>query len=238
MFQGKLVTAVLLAGGSGSRFGGAKNKVYVEANGLPILEYSRRVLDASPLVDELVFVVRAGEENEIQKFLTRTRKPVQMVLGGDTRQESVYHALKAAKGQIVLIQDGARPMLMERYIRDCIEQMAFYPGVTVAVRSKDTIKLSNAEGVVIGTTRRADTWIVQTPQCFQKELLLSAHEKEQGNLEITDDCMLLELAGLPVKLVEGAYSNIKVTTGEDLALAERFLDLQGREGKESDHGEK
>ncbi|WP_434309670.1 2-C-methyl-D-erythritol 4-phosphate cytidylyltransferase [Hominifimenecus sp. rT4P-3] len=238
MFQEKRVTAVLLAGGSGSRFGGAKNKVYVEANGLPILEYSRRALEASPLVDELVIVVRKEDEKEIQKFLIRTKKPVQMVLGGATRQESVYHALKAAGGEIVLIQDGARPMLTERYIRDCIEQMAFYPGATIAVRSKDTIKLSNTEGIVVSTTRRADTWIVQTPQCFQKEVLLSAHEKERGNLEITDDCMLLELAGLPVKLVEGEYSNIKVTTGEDLALAERFLELQAGEGEEQDHGKK
>lgn len=228
MFQEKKVTAVLLAGGSGTRFGGEKNKVYVEACGVPVLEYSRRVLEDSPLVDELIFVARAGEEEEIQPYLDRSGKPARFVLGGDTRQESVYHALLAAAGEIVLIQDGARPMLTERYVRECVETMALYPGVTVGVRSKDTIKLADSSGLVKCTTRRADTWMIQTPQCFLRDVLLASHEKERGNPEITDDCMLLERAGLPVKLIEGDYTNIKVTTAEDLALVERFLELRDR----------
>ncbi len=223
MFQGKRVTAVLLAGGSGSRFGGSRNKVYVPAAGKPLLEYSRQVLDESPLVDDLILVSRPEDAEEIRELAARCRKPVQQIAGGATRQESVYHALAADCGEIVLIQDGARPMLKPRYVQECVAAMAVCPGATVAVRSKDTIKLADADGMVRCTTRRADTWLTQTPQCFLRDVLLEGHRQAGKDPEITDDCMLLERMGQPVKLVEGDYTNIKVTTAEDLILAESFL---------------
>ena len=223
MFQGKRVTAVLLAGGSGSRFGGSRNKVYVPVAGKPLLEYSRQVLDESPLVDDLILVSRPEDAEEIRELVARCRKPVKQIAGGATRQESVYHALTADCGEIVLIQDGARPMLKPRYVQECVAAMAVCPGATVAVRSKDTIKLADADGMVRCTTRRADTWLTQTPQCFLRDVLLEGHRQAGKDPEITDDCMLLERMGQPVKLVEGDYTNIKVTTAEDLILAESFL---------------
>ena len=223
MIQGKPVTAVLLAGGSGSRFGAGRNKVYVPLLGKPMLRYSWEVLEESPLVDQLILVIRPEDRADALAVTAGSRKPVRLAEGGETRQESVLHALADAQGELVLIQDGARPLLKPRYVTECLEAMERFPGAAVAVRSKDTVKLADAAGVVVQTTRRADTWIVQTPQCFHREALLEGHRLAAGDPEITDDCMLLERMGRPVKLVEGDYTNIKVTTAEDRILAELFL---------------
>lgn len=222
MFQDKMVTAILLAGGSGTRFGGGLNKVYREAGGKPILQYSLEVLDAHPLVDELVLVVKPEEREMAEEW--NGRKPVIYTAGGATRQESVYHGLLASHGQLVLIHDSARPLIRPLYITACLEAMEEWPGVSIAVPSKDTVKLTDDRGQVMKTTRRANTWLIQTPQCFHRDILLAAHEAHRDNPEITDDCMLLEAAGQPVKLLEGDYTNIKVTTAEDLELVIRFLE--------------
>lgn len=221
MFQDKMVTAVLLAGGSGNRFGGEMNKVYREAGGKPILQYSLEVLDAHPLVDELVLVVKGSERAMTEEW--SGRKPVLYTAGGTTRQESVYQGLLASHGELVLIHDGARPLIRPSYITDCLEAMTEWPGVSIAVRSKDTVKRTDDYGQVVETTKRANTWLAQTPQCFRRDILLAAHKAHGDNPEITDDCMLLEAAGQPVKLLEGDYTNIKVTTAEDLDLAVQYL---------------
>jgi len=221
MYQNKMVTAVLLAGGSGTRFGGEMNKVYREAGGKPILQYSLEVLDAHPLIDELVLVVKRTEREMTEEW--RGRKPLLYTAGGTTRKESVYQGLLASHGELVLIHDGARPLIRPSYITDCLEAMTEWPGVSIAVRSKDTVKLTEDNGQVVETTKRANTWLVQTPQCFHRDILLAAHEAHRDNPEITDDCMLLEAAGQPVKLLEGDYTNIKVTTAEDLDLAVQYL---------------
>lgn len=130
--------------------------------------------------------------------------------------ESVYNALKETSSDIVIIHDGARPNIKEEYIEKCLEQMQEFKGVTVAVKSKDTIKICDDNGVVIETTKRANTYLIQTPQCFERKTLLNLHEKFKGDEEITDDCMVLEKGGYKIKVVEGDYENIKVTTFDDL----------------------
>ncbi|MCD8148578.1 MAG: 2-C-methyl-D-erythritol 4-phosphate cytidylyltransferase, partial [Clostridiales bacterium] len=164
----------------------------------------------------------AGSEG-IQK----EAKPVTYTVGGVTRAESVRRGLAASAGEIVLIHDGARPMIRDSYVTHCVEAMADFPGATMAVRSKDTIKLGDDRDVVTATTERPHTWVVQTPQCFRRKVLEEAHERYGSDPGITDDCMLLELCGQDVKLVEGDYTNIKVTTPEDLTLAEAFLRRMG-----------
>ena len=226
MTAGKKVTAVLLAGGSGTRFGADGNKVYVNACGKPILQYSVDVLEGHPGIDERILVVKDGEQ-ELAGQLALT-KPWKLVTGGETRQESVRHGILAAEGEIVLIHDSARPLIRSVYVSRCLEAVETVPGCTVAVRSKDTVKLGDEEDLVVQTTERARTWIIQTPQCFRRDVLLAAHERFRGRADITDDCMLLELSGEPVRLVEGEYTNIKVTTPEDLSLAESFLRVRER----------
>ena len=213
--------AILLAGGSGSRFGADRNKVYVEALGQPLMAYSLAVFSAHPLVDEVILVAREGEKEMLESF--PCGKPCHVVIGGSTRQESVLHGLMATDAAYVLIHDGARPLVQPFMIDRCLQAMRECHGATIAVRSKDTIKLADENDFVTMTTKRANTWIIQTPQCFDREVLLDAHMKFGSDPDLTDDCMLLERAGEPVRLLEGDYTNIKVTTPEDLTLAESFL---------------
>ena len=227
MYNNKKVTALLLAGGSGTRFGANGNKVYVEILGKPILQYSLEVLANHPMVDQCILVVKKGEEEIAREIVAGANladsSKIAYAEGGATRQESVYHGLCASDGDIVLIHDSARPMIRPSYIDACLASMDRVPGSTIAVRSKDTIKLSDENGLVVQTTVRANTWVVQTPQCFDLKILKAAHETYKDAPGITDDCSILELAGEPVQLLEGDYTNIKVTTPEDRELAEAFL---------------
>ena len=157
---------------------------------------------------------------------TNTTKPIKLVEGGKTRQESVYNCITKTKAEIVIIHDGARPLIKQEYINKCLDEMKKYNGATIAVKSKDTIKISDDNGIVINTTERRNTWIIQTPQCFEKEILLEAHKKFKDNEDITDDCMLLELLGDKVKLIEGDYTNIKVTTRRRYKPGKRILKLR------------
>ena len=148
-----------------------------------------------------------------------------MVLGGNSRLESVYNCITNTNSKFVIIHDAARPMIRQEYINKCIENVLFYPGVTVGVKSKDTIKISNKDNIVKTTTNRDNTWIIQTPQCFDRDILLKVHEKNRFK-NITDDCMLLEKNKYPVKILEGGYTNIKVTTYEDIKILNEFLCLK------------
>lgn len=247
MFRGRKVTGILLAGGSGSRFGGSVNKVYQTLDGRPVLYYSLAVMDKCPVIDDIVIVCRMQEE-ETPRAIVRdygTEKPVRFVHGGSTRQESVHNALESGCGQMVVIHDGARPFIQDGHIIRCLEALDItavddgdgreggfnesgdktgsVQGSAVAVRAKDTIKLTDANGLVEETVPRERAWQVQTPQCFLTAPLMAAHERFWDVQGITDDCMLIEKAGGRIRLTEGDYRNIKITTPEDMILAESIL---------------
>ncbi len=219
----KSVTAIIVAAGNSTRFGQGKNKNLFNVNEKPIISYSIEVFDKSSRINDIILVIKPEEreyfENIVQNIkLTKTLK---YVYGGQTRMESVYHALQETSSDIVIIHDGARPRIKEEYIDRCLNQMKDFKGVTVAVKSKDTIKICDDSGVVMETTKRANTYLIQTPQCFERETLLKLHKKFQGDESITDDCMVLEKGGYKIKVVEGDYTNIKVTTFDDLHLVEK-----------------
>ena len=123
---------------------------------------------------------------------------------------------------IVIIHDGARPFVTQKMINDCLSFINQYPGVAVGVKAKDTIKVTDEEGVVVYSTNRSTTWQIQTPQCFDKEVLWNLH-KEYLEEDATDDCMLLEQKHRRVKIIEGSYYNIKITTPEDMEVARVFV---------------
>ena len=150
-------------------------------------------------------------------------KPVQLIEGGKERKDSVYHCIQKTDADIVIIHDGARPMVKQAYINQCLESMKEFKGATLGVRSKDTIKITDENNVIVSTTKRSNTWLIQTPQCFDRKILLSLHEKYQ-NFPVTDDCMLLEKDGYLVKVIEGDYTNIKITTYEDLEIVKKFME--------------
>ncbi len=223
-----MVSGIILAGGSSTRYGTGENKTLVELLGRPVLEYSLRVFLGSPAVDEVILAARAGEEATLRALAESLspEKPVTVVTGGKDRAESVQNALTAAKGERVLIHDGARPLVTKELLEDCLAALAQADGAAVAVASPDTVKLTGADGYVERSTDRSRTYLIQTPQAFYREELLALHRAlgdgpERG--QITDDCMLLERVGRRVKLVPGSCRNLKITTPEDRELAEFYL---------------
>lgn len=220
-----MVSGIIAAGGSSTRFGTGQNKTLCLLAGRPVLAYSLRTFLASPAVDEVILVARSGEEQAVRALAQSLapQKPVAVVTGGADRVASVQKGLAAAKGEIVLIHDGARPFVTEKMITDCLAALEGADGVTAAIPSRDTVKLADGRGNVIATTCRRETFLVQTPQAFYRDQLLRLHRTLSDRDTITDDCMLLERAGLRVKLVAGSERNLKITTPNDLLLAEFYL---------------
>lgn len=220
--ENKTVTAIIVAAGNSTRFGQGKNKNLFKINEKPIISYSIETFDKSTKINDIILVIKPDEKEYFEGIVKNInlKKELKYVNGGSTRMESVYNALKVTNSDIVIIHDGARPRIREEYIDKCLEQMGEFKGTTVAVKAKDTIKICDDNGVVLETTKRANTYLIQTPQCFERETLLNLHEKFKGDEEITDDCMVLEKGGYKIKVVEGDYTNIKVTTFDDLHLVE------------------
>ena len=224
MIQSKTVTAVILVAGNSTRFGQNRNKNFELVNGKSILSYSINAFSKNDYIDNIIIVIRQADREAVEEIIKQEKicKEINIVIGGNSRQESVHNAIKCATSDIVIIHDGARPGVKQEYINKCIEMVEEFKGVTIGVKSKDTIKITDDDGVVINSTKRSNTWIIQTPQCFDKGVLLDLHEKYK-NEEVTDDCMLLEKGGYKVKIIEGEYTNIKITTYEDINIVEEWL---------------
>lgn len=225
-----MVSGIILAGGSSTRYGTGENKTLVELCGRQVLEYSLQVFLQSPLLEEVILAAKAGEETLLRELAATFCPPktVRVVTGGADRADSVKNALEAARGETVLIHDGARPLVTPEMIKDCLTALEEADGATVAVPSCDTVKLADSNGYVTTTTERSKTWLIQTPQAFRREELLALHRSITERETVTDDCMLLERAGRRVKLVMGSYRNLKITTPEDRELAEFYLEKRNR----------
>ena len=180
-------------------------------------------------IDNIIVVLPEDEvkyfkENILKKYELRINK---IVIGGKERQDSVYNALKSLKNSstdIVLIHDGARPFISERIINEGIKFAEIYGAAAPGVMPKDTIKVKNEKNFSVDTPNRANLVSIQTPQVFKFDEILECHEKIRYNGEkVTDDTMVVEKYGYSVYLYDGEYTNIKVTTPEDLILAERLI---------------
>jgi 2-C-methyl-D-erythritol 4-phosphate cytidylyltransferase len=223
-------TAVIIpAAGTGSRMNRAVAKQYLPIGGRPILARTLRALAGIMLIDEIFLVLDVKEfdyfEKEIMPFCGN-RKPNKIVKGGSTRQESVYNGLKAAGNgfDIILIHDAVRPFIDEQTVLEIIAQAASHGAAAAAGPVTDTIKKADEEGFIIKTVPREHLWAVQTPQGFSREVILRAHKKasEEG-FQGTDDASLVERLGKKVKIVECSRWNLKITTAEDLVVAEGIL---------------
>lgn len=221
----KKVTAIILAAGNSVRYGQNRNKNLEVVNNQTILEYSLNEFNKNKKIDDIIIATKKSDLEDINKIIykNRSNKPIKTVIGGSTRQESVYNSINSTDSNIVIIHDAARPMIKQEYIDNCINEMDNFKGVTIGVKSKDTIKIASDNGIIEQTTNRANTWIIQTPQCFDRLSLLEAHDKFKNDPDITDDCMILERNNEKVKIISGDYSNIKLTTFDDLNLVNEFL---------------
>jgi 2-C-methyl-D-erythritol 4-phosphate cytidylyltransferase len=208
--------------------------------GLPVVARTISVFEQSPLIDAIYLVIPAEEIPYCQKHVVEAcgfRKIAAIVPGGKERQNSVMNGLKAMRGyvsddDIVLIHDGVRPLVTEDMLRKSIATAVLHDGALVAVPVKDTIKTVLGD-IVTGTPPRESLWQAQTPQSFRFGKIFSAHlSAESDGFSGTDDASLIERAGGEVHIIRGDYRNIKITTPEDLVLAEAFLSGMERERNE------
>ena len=220
-----MLSAIVLAAGKGKRFGLKVPKVFSNLGGKPVISFSLSVLNRHPKVNEIIVVASAESKKKLEEVIRKYRinKVQKIVLGGKERQDSVLSGLRSISrdADYVLIHDGARPFIdADMVSRLCLA--AKKTGASIAaVKVKNTIKEARNQ-VVVSTLRRDNLWEVQTPQVFRKEIILKAYGS-MGHLEVTDDAMLVERIGIAVRVSQGSYSNIKITTPEDLITAGTIL---------------
>ena len=226
------VTAIVLAAGKGSRMNSDIPKQYLTLLGKPVLFYSLQAFEKSN-VDNIILVTGSGEREYCKKEIIekyQIKKVTHIVEGGAERYHSVYNGLLAAKGtSYVLIHDGARPLISVDIINNVVKKVSLTNACVVGMPVKDTIQLTDEKNRIASTPVRSRTWMAQTPQCFSYDLAFSSYSKaiESRDNSITDDAMVVQRYGMAeVVMVEGSYENIKVTTPEDIAVAECFLKMR------------
>ena len=219
-----MTTAIVLAAGRGTRMGTDIPKQFLEIGGVPMIAVSLKVFEESSVIDEILLVTSRDymdycREEIVEKYGFRKVKAV--IEGGAERYDSVWNALLACpETDYVFIHDGARPYVTEEILLRAFETVKEYGTAVVGMPSKDTVKIADEEGFVQDTPERSRVWTIQTPQAFSYKLIRRANEllRESGGMRgVTDDAMIVERSGLArVRLVEGSYANIKITTPEDL----------------------
>jgi 2-C-methyl-D-erythritol 4-phosphate cytidylyltransferase len=229
-------TAIVLAAGAGRRIGGSTSKVFLPLAGRPLLLRTLDRMFSARSIEQVVLVVAANEVARCETLLradTALRgRPFILQIGGATRQQSAKRGLEkiGADTDIVIIHDGARPLVSSSLIDRCVEAAADKGAVVVGLPVRDTIKMVSEDRWIQSTPERRGLWEIQTPQVFRRELIVEAHERaERDGVEVTDDAMLVERLGKPVYIVDGERTNLKITVPEDVWLAESLI----REGRVS-----
>ncbi len=214
----KTISAIIVAAGKSTRMG--QNKILMKIMGKSVLVHTVGAIEKADICDETIVV--ASEENipafreELKEF-----ENITIVAGGKTRGESVYNGIMEAKGDFVLIHDGARPLVSQEIIKNTVETALKTGAAAAGVAPKDTIKVVSKEKVIESTVDRKCAILIQTPQVFGREMIKDAYEK--FGFDETDDCALVEKAGGKISVTEGSYENIKITTPEDIFTATRIL---------------
>ncbi|MBC8413236.1 MAG: 2-C-methyl-D-erythritol 4-phosphate cytidylyltransferase [Nitrospira sp.] len=228
------IVAIVPAAGTGKRFGQENLKTYFDIEGIPLLVHTLKSLQAQVLINQIILSVRS-EDIEHCRALTKQHelhKVTQIVPGGNERQDSIYNALQelkcpegiSRKDIVVLIHDGARPIIPGHTIESLLEGIKGVEGAIPGVTARDTLKTVDSEGIVISTVNRESFRAIQTPQAFRLETILSAYETAGAeSFYATDDAALVEKAGGRVRVITGSPLNIKVTTPEDIGLVTYLL---------------
>lgn len=233
----KRVAAVVLAAGKGKRMQSTVQKQFLLLDGKPLLWYSLKAFEDSPAGDIILVTGEEDVEYCRKEIVERYgfQKVRAIVPGGKERYHSVYEGLKALKERLgygkkdyVMIHDGARPFVDAAMIERVMKAAERYGACVAGMPSKDTVKLSDNDGFAVQTPERRRVWTIQTPQTFSYSLIKDAYDKMMSREEyqqgVTDDAMVVEsMTDCRVRLTEGSYRNIKVTTPEDMAVAEAFL---------------
>ncbi len=222
----KFVSAVIVSAGNSTRMGGI-NKQFLEIDGVPVIAHSIKAFQESDLIDEIVIVTRYEDIKTINELVRKYgfSKVNSVVCGGETRQKSVLNGIDCIsdKADFIAIHDGARPLVTEKVIKNTLEVAIKTGAATTGVNVIDTIKCVDDNSVILSTPDRAFLRAVQTPQIFNKTLYLDAVSKVENSDDFTDDCKLIEAFGHKVTIVDGDYANIKITTPNDVIVAQAYF---------------
>lgn len=222
---------VIVAAGTGSRMNMGINKQFIKLEGKEIIAYTIEKFYNNSNIEDIVVVVKEDESEFFKKEILDKYnfKNVKIAYGGKERQDSVYNGLKLLdeKCDVVLIHDGARPFVSDKIIDKSIEEAKEHKAIVVGVPVKDTIKVIDNDKNIVDTPNRSVLWAVQTPQTFDYNILIDAYKDAFKNKFYgTDDAVLVERIGYKVKMLEGSYNNIKITTQEDLSVGSQILRVQ------------
>ena len=250
----KRCTAVVLAAGTGSRMKSDVAKQFMLLKGHPLVYYSLKAVEDSAIIDDCIVVTGKSDVAYVQQEIVEKyafHKVAAVISGGKERYHSVSNALEAIRqgaleipnsDGFIFIHDGVRPMLTEAILQDTYEAVQECHACVTATPSKDTVKLVDEQGYAVETPQRRRVWNVQTPQVFDASLIMDAYaqlmqalpELEQAGVPVTDDASVVErFTDIPVKLVQGSYENIKITTPEDIPVAEVFLNKMHKMSEET-----
>ncbi len=227
-----MVSAVIVAAGKGLRMNHSVPKQYLLIAGRPVLGHTLLVFDASERIDEVFVVISKEDFGFCRDTLIpplNLKKKINLVSGGTERQDSVYNGLRALspKTDTVVIHDGVRPFVGPEELAACISGVEETGACILGIPVSDTLKHVGKTGRIEKTLARDNIWLAQTPQVFKYELILKAHETaRRDGFRGTDDALLVERLGINVKIIPGSKTNIKITTPQDLALAEAILTLE------------
>lgn len=224
----RFVTAIIVAAGESTRMGNGINKQMMSINGKPVLAHAVEAFDKSNLINSIVIVARKSDYKNIQKMVDDCKfvKVSTIVEGGDYRQQSVFNGVEAAPKASThfAIHDAARALIEPELINKVVLDAISHKAAILGVRVKDSIKLIDEKSFIKGSVNRNFIYLAQTPQVFEKTIYLDAMKKAQRDDKIySDDCQLIEKLNLPVFMTIGSYDNIKITTAEDIPVAENIL---------------
>lgn len=213
------------AAGSGKRMGADYNKLLLQVRSQSLIAWTLLAAEAASAISWIGIISQPQDWEQFKAIMTdlKLTKPIEFIPGGSTRQESVYNGLQAlpTDAKQVLIHDGARCLVTPNLLNECAKAILDCPALIAAIPVKDTIKIVDKSGIIQSTPERKQLWAAQTPQGFDVKLLKQCHaEGVRQGWEVTDDAALLEKCGIEVRIVPGEETNLKVTTPQDLAIAE------------------
>lgn len=229
MYKDYYVSVIVAAAGMSNRMGSKINKQFINIDNQPILVHTLNKFEDSPYIDEIILIAKEEEVEYCRKEIVKKygfKKVKKIIKGGKERQDSIYNGILALheRSDIVLTHDGARPFVRQENIVDGIKGVIEHDACVIGVPVKDTIKVVNDIESVHHTPKRSMLWAAQTPQCFWKNILQKGYEYAiNEGIVGTDDSSIVEKAGYEVKMLMGNYDNIKITTPEDLIIAESLL---------------
>lgn len=229
MYKNHRVSVIIAAAGMSNRMGSKINKQFIALNGKPILAHTIEKFEKSRYIDEIILVAKEEEIEYCRKEIIKKykfKKVSNVIRGGKERQDSIYNGILALNenADIVLTHDGARPFVKNENIEDGIKGVIEHGACVIGVPVTDTIKVVGKDKNIKDTPQRSLLWAAQTPQCFLKDILIKGYEKAmKDNFLGTDDSSIVERIGYDVKILMGSYENIKITTPEDIILAESLL---------------